>query len=223
MRNILSGLLGSRDEEEQPTIRPVQRDAADSGGLLHDLGGGVLLYEDAFVLGNITYGRRQPPLSLSLERSAETSYSEIPSQFDGWDGARSFAGAVPQEHEVFRHCTASMRATLRQMAHVMRSDSAPATQSASATKSASSTKSSNPSILLTGPTGCGKTTWQRPSATWQMNRVLRLRSAAIPRSAISTSRWRLSPRPAARRTVRQRCSVRPWMLCSPVRSCCSTK
>ena len=164
MRNILSGLLGSRDEEEQPTIRPVQRDAGDSGGLLHDLGGGVLLYKDAFVLGNITYGRRQPPLSLSLERSAETSYSEIPSQFDGWDGARSFAGAVPQEHEVFRHCTASMRATLRQMAHVMRSDSAPATQSASATKlatatrSASATKSSNPSILLTGPTGCGKTT-----------------------------------------------------------------
>ena len=158
MRNILSGLLGSRDEEEQPAIRPVQRDAADSGGLLHDLGGGVLLYKDAFVLGNITYGRRQPPLSLSLERSAETSYSEIPSQFDGWDGARSFAGAVPQEHEVFRHCTASMRATLRQMAHVMRSDSAPATQAASATRSKSATKSSNPSILLTGPTGCGKTT-----------------------------------------------------------------
>ena len=164
MRNILSGLLGGRDEEEQSAIRPVHRDAADSGGLLHDLGGGVLLYEDVFVLGNIAYGRRQPPLSLSLERSAETSYSEIPSQFDGWDGARSFAGAVPQEHEVFRHCTASMRATLRQMAHVMRSDSAAASKSAIATKSAASTnsvtstKSSNPSILLTGPTGCGKTT-----------------------------------------------------------------
>ncbi|MYB75645.1 MAG: AAA domain-containing protein [Chloroflexi bacterium] len=141
MRNILSGLLGSRDEEGvAPAVRPARRDPADSGRLLHDLGGGVLLYEDAFVLGGATYRRRQPPLALDLERSEETAHSEIASQFDGWDGARSFASAIPQEHEVFQHCTPRMAATLSQMAHVLRADSA------------------NSSILLTGPTGCGKTT-----------------------------------------------------------------
>lgn len=142
MRNILSGLLGSRSEEEtQPATRARQRDAGDFGALLRDLGGGVLLYEDAFVLGSDAYRRRQPPLSLALERGDETAYREIQSQFDGWDGARSFAGAVPQEHEVFRHCTPRMAATLRQMAHVLGGASA-----------------ANPSLLLTGPTGCGKTT-----------------------------------------------------------------
>ena len=141
MRNILSGLLGGRDEDEiTPAERPVKRDPTDSGRLLRDLGGGVMLHEYVFALGNDVHPRRQPPLSLELERSEETAYGEVPSQFDGWDGARRFAGAVPQEREVFRHCTPSMTATLRQMAHVMRADSA------------------NPSILLTGPTGCGKTT-----------------------------------------------------------------
>ena len=141
MRNILSGLLGSRHEEqEQPAVGPVQRDRAGSGKLLHDLGGGVLLYEHAFALGEVSFQRRQPPLSLDLEHSEATTHSEIPSQFDGWDGARTFGGAIPREHEVFRHCTPRMTATLRQMAHVMRGNAA------------------NSSILLTGPTGCGKTT-----------------------------------------------------------------
>ena len=152
MRNILSGLLGSRDEEEiAPTVRSAQRDPADSGRPLHDLGGGVLLYEDAFVLGGETYRRRTPPRALDLERTEDSAHGEIPSQFDGWDGARSFASAVPRQHEVFRHCTASMTATLRQMAHVMSTDSASLSK-------ATSTKQTNPSILLTGPTGCGKTT-----------------------------------------------------------------
>ncbi len=152
MRNILSGLLGSRDEEEiAPTVRSAQRDPADSGRPLHDLGGGVLLYEDAFVLGGETYRRRTPPRSLDLERTEDSAHGEIPSQFDGWDGARSFASAVPRQHEVFRYCTASMTATLRQMAHVMSTDSASLSK-------ATSTKQTNPSILLTGPTGCGKTT-----------------------------------------------------------------
>ena len=141
MRNILSGLLGGRDEDDVTLAeRPAQRDPADAGALLRDLGGGVLLYEHAFVLGAETYRRRQPPLSLALERGDETAYADVPSQFDGWDGARSFAGAVPREGEVFRHCTPRMTATLRQMAHVLRGASA------------------NPSLLLTGPTGCGKTT-----------------------------------------------------------------
>ena len=141
MRNILSGLLGGRDEEEtQPADRSIQRADGDLGRLLHDLGGGVRLFEHAFALGDDVYHRRQAPLSLALERSEESAYTKIPSQFDGWDGARSFASAVPRQHEVFRHCTASMTATLKQMAHAMRTDSA------------------NPSILLTGPTGCGKTT-----------------------------------------------------------------
>ena len=96
MRNILSGLLGSRDEEEiAPTVRSAQRDPADSGRPLHDLGGGVLLYEDAFVLGSETYRRRTPPRALDLERTEDSAHGEIPSQFDGWDGARSFASAVP--------------------------------------------------------------------------------------------------------------------------------
>ena len=142
MRNILSGLLGSRSEEEARTAtRARQRDAGDFGALLGDLGGGVLLYEDAFVLGSDAYRRRQPPLALALERGDETAYREIQSQFDGWDGARSFAGAVPRAREVFRHCTPRMTATLRQMAHVLGGASA-----------------ANPSLLLTGPTGCGKTT-----------------------------------------------------------------
>ena len=145
MRNILSGLLGSRSEEEaQPATRARQRDADDFGALLRDLGGGVLLYEDAFVLGSDTYRRRQPPLPLPLAHVDETAYSEIQSQFDGWDGARSFAGAVPHEREVFRHCTPRMTATLRQMAYVL--------------GSAGAAEAANPSLLLTGPTGCGKTT-----------------------------------------------------------------
>ncbi len=153
MRNILSGLLGSRDEEEiEPAVRSTQRDPSDSGRPLHDLGGGVLLFEDAFALGNETYRRRMPPLSLALGRTEDSAHDEIPSQFDGWDGARSFASAVPREHEVFRYCTASMTATLRQMAHVMSTDSA------SSSQTVASTKQANPSILLTGPTGCGKTT-----------------------------------------------------------------
>lgn len=147
MRNILSGLLGSSEEEEaQPAVGTLQRDSTDSGKLLHDLGAGVLLHEHAFAIRDVTFRRRQPPLSLALERTDESAYGEIPSQFDGWDGARSFAGAVPPEREIFRHCTPTMAATLRQMAHVLGGAfAAPA-------------KSANPSILLTGPTGCGKTT-----------------------------------------------------------------
>ena len=159
MRNILSGLLGGRQEEDgRSPVPPARPDAgaagrdAGRGQLLADLGGGVKLYEGAFALGAETYARRLPPRSLSLERREGTEHGDVPSQFDGWDGIRSFANTIPQEHEVFRHCTPSMTATLRQMAHVMGSDFD------SATRATPAIQSTNPSILLTGPTGCGKTT-----------------------------------------------------------------
>lgn len=155
-RDRLRGLLGGRRGPAPPdTLRerpepsweprvwtPGHAPAGPSGRLLLDLGAGVRLYEYAFAVGERIFSRRRYP-SHRLERLRPADPVEPSGWLESLPSPEDLQAQVPERREVFLHFTPAMAATLERIALL----GARARQ-----------QRRGLFVLLTGPTGCGKTT-----------------------------------------------------------------
>lgn len=151
-RDRLRGLLGGRRgpapsdtprERPEPSWEPpAHTPAGPSGRLLLDLGAGVRLYEYAFAVGERVFSRRRYP-SHSLERLRPPDPAEPQGWLETLPSPEDLQAQVPERREVFLHFTPAMAATLERIALL----------GARARR-----QRRGLFVLLTGPTGCGKTT-----------------------------------------------------------------
>jgi|GEM_PF-1485313 MoxR-like ATPase len=157
-RDRLRGLLGGRrgpvppdvqrERPEQPwdwELRPWPRDhalAGPSGRLLLDLGAGVRLYEHSFSVGERIFSRRRYP-SQGLQRLRPPDPDEPSGWLDTLPSPEDLQAQVPERREVFLHFTPAMAVTLERIATL---------------GERARRQRRGLFVLLTGPTGCGKTT-----------------------------------------------------------------
>lgn len=136
IRRVLQGIRTGQADDQSRT------GALSEAPPVRDLGSGVVLYPDSFVVGGQRYRRRTYPSNGRLQPidRARPRPTDWESQLDSLPSPADLAAEVPGVSEVFGYLSATMAQVLARIARV---DASP---------------DGHGFVLLVGPTGCGKTT-----------------------------------------------------------------